>query len=228
MDLLRGPVLKSGVPTSRIVPEFDVPHNVAARVLAGRIPGAVDALVLQRGEERLGHRIVVTDPGAADGLPENTLLQRLSELPGRVVAAAVGMENSILSERVITGGHLDRLLDERRLVVIVRPPADHFLRIAVDTRRQVKPALPHRNAGDAADHFLARRASGEIPLHKVGNVMLPAVALGQAEPPRPRLAGPRPQPAHHGPPRPGPPTPAPGHQARVAPPVPARPVRIIE
>jgi hypothetical protein len=32
-------------------------------VLAGRIPGAVDALVLQRGEERLGHRIVVTLTG---------------------------------------------------------------------------------------------------------------------------------------------------------------------
>ena len=33
MDLLRGPVLESGVPTLRIVPEFDVPHNVPARVL---------------------------------------------------------------------------------------------------------------------------------------------------------------------------------------------------
>src|ERR1035441_3671588 len=101
-------------------------------MLAGRILGAVDTIVLQHGEERFGHRIVVTDPSTPDGMPENMLLQRLSELPGRVVAAAVGMENSILSERVITGGHLDRLLDERRLVVIVRRPADHFLRIAVD------------------------------------------------------------------------------------------------
>src|ERR1017187_1343181 len=191
-----------------MVPEFDVPHNVSARVLAGRILGAVDTLVLQHGEERLGHRIVVTDPGAADGLPENMLLQRLSELPGRVVAAAVGMENSILSERVITGGHLDRLLDERRLVVIARRPADHFLRIAVDNRRQVKPALPRRNAGDVADHFLARRASGEIPLYEVGNVVLPAVALGEAEPPRPRLAR-----------APGP------ARASLTAPAPARPVR---
>ena len=47
VDLLRGPVLKSGVPTFRIVPEFDVPHNVPARVLTGRILGAVNALVLQ-------------------------------------------------------------------------------------------------------------------------------------------------------------------------------------
>jgi len=41
VDLLRGPVLKSGVPTLRIVPEFDVPHNVAARMLTSRILGAV-------------------------------------------------------------------------------------------------------------------------------------------------------------------------------------------
>src|SRR5450759_5474545 len=59
VDLLRGPVLKSGVPTPRIVPEFDVPHNVLARVLPGWILGTVNALILQRGEKRFGHGIVV-------------------------------------------------------------------------------------------------------------------------------------------------------------------------
>src|SRR5205814_4768124 len=37
VDFLRGPVLKSGVPALRIVPEFDVPHNITVRVLASRI-----------------------------------------------------------------------------------------------------------------------------------------------------------------------------------------------
>ena len=60
VDLLRSPVLKSGVPTPLIVPEFDVPHNVAARMLTGRILGAVDALVFKRGEERLRHGISVS------------------------------------------------------------------------------------------------------------------------------------------------------------------------
>ena len=87
VDLLWGPVLKSGVPTFRIVPEFDVPHNVAARVLTSRILGAVNALVLQRGEERLGHPIIVADPGTAGGLPEAMYLQRLSELTGRIITA---------------------------------------------------------------------------------------------------------------------------------------------
>jgi len=109
VDLLRGPVLKSGVPTPRIVPEFNIPHNVTARVLPGRILGPVNALVLQRREERLGHRIVVTDPGTAYGLPEAVLLQRRGELAGRVIAAAIGVKNSILSERVIAGRNLEEV-----------------------------------------------------------------------------------------------------------------------
>src|SRR4030088_1682893 len=49
---------------------LDVSHSVTARVLTSRILGAVNALVFQRREERLGHRIVVTDPGTACRLPE--------------------------------------------------------------------------------------------------------------------------------------------------------------
>ena len=64
VDLLRSPVLKPGVPTLRIVPEFDILHNVTARVLPGRILGPVDTLVLQRSKERFGHCIIVTYPCA--------------------------------------------------------------------------------------------------------------------------------------------------------------------
>ena len=41
---------------------------------------------------------------------------------------------------------------------------------------------------DVADHFPAGRVSGEIPWHMVGDVVLLAAALGEAEPSRPRLA----------------------------------------
>src|SRR5271169_3966683 len=114
-------------------------------MLTSRILGTVDTLVLKRSEERLRHRIVIADPGTADGLPEVMYLQRPGELTGRVVTAAVRMENSTLSERVIAGSHLDSLLDERSLVIVVHGPADHGLRVAVDNRRQEKPALPCRN-----------------------------------------------------------------------------------
>ena len=226
--MLRGPVLKSGVPTFRIVPEFDVPHNVTARVLTSRILGAVNALVLQSSEERLRHRIVVTDPGAADGLPEVMHLQRLSELAGRVVAAAVRMENSTRSERAIAGSHLDSLLDKRGLVIIIHGPADHGFRVAIDNRRQEKPALPGRDIGNVADHLLAGRLSGEIPAHEVGNVVFLAVARGEADPPRPGLAGLQAQLPHHRPDQLRPGRHAPGRQVRMDPPVPVRLIRIPE
>src|ERR1039457_4195862 len=202
-DLSWRPVLKPGVPAFWIVPEFNVPHNVPARVLTGRILGTVNALVLQSGEERLRHRIIVTYPGAPDGMPEAIFLQRAGELLRRVIAAAVGVENSMPGEREIAGSHLDGLLDERRLVVIARSPADYFFCMAVDDRRQVKPALPRRDVRNIADHFHAGRVSSEIAVHQIRDVVLLAIALSEAEPPRPRLAG-LPAPLTPRPPRPGP------------------------
>src|SRR5689334_2016014 len=58
-------------------------------MLAGRILGAVDALVLQDGEERLGHRVIIADSGTPDGMPDAVFLQRFRELLGRVVTAAI-------------------------------------------------------------------------------------------------------------------------------------------
>jgi hypothetical protein len=99
-------------------------------------------------------------------------LKRLSELTGRLVAAAVRMENGTRSERIIAGSHLDSLLDQRSLVIVVHGPADHRLRVAVDNRREEKPAFPRRNVGNIADHFLAGRVSSEIPVHQIGDVVL--------------------------------------------------------
>ena len=61
-------------------------------MLAGRILGAVDTLVLQRSEERFSHRIIVAYPGAPDGMPDIISLQRPGELTGRVVAPAIGIK----------------------------------------------------------------------------------------------------------------------------------------
>ena len=74
--------------------------------------------------------------------------QGRGELLGRVVAAAVGVKNSSIRERMIAGGHLDRLLDKRGPVVVIRRPSDHLFRMAVNNRRQIKPALPRRNVSD--------------------------------------------------------------------------------
>jgi hypothetical protein len=145
-----------------------------------------------------------------------------------VVATAIGMENSINGERVVTGGHLDGLLDKLGLIMIVSRPADHGFGVAVDDRGQVKPALPGRNIGDVADHLLAGCGGGEIAAHEVGDGVLLAVALGEAEPPRPWLAGLQAQLTHQGPHQLRPRGHTPVRQVRVHPPVPIRLIRIIE
>src|SRR5258708_238779 len=132
-------------------------------------------------------------------MPEVMLLQRPCELLGCVVAAAVGVENGLIGERIITSSHLDGPLDERGLVVIVRRPADHFFRMTVDNRRQVKPALPCREVGDIADHLLAPPPGGETPLHHIREVTLLA-APPPAHPKAPlpsRATPPRPPPLAH-------------------------------
>ena len=96
----------------------------------------MSALVLKRCEERFCHRIVVADTGAAGRLPQVMFLQRPGKLTGSVIAAAIGVENRTVSEKVITGGHLDRFLDERGPVIIISRPADHSLRVAINNRRQ--------------------------------------------------------------------------------------------
>jgi hypothetical protein len=60
VDLLRGPVLEPRVPTSGVVPEFDVPYDVTAGVLTCRVLSTVNALILQGSEERFRHRVSVS------------------------------------------------------------------------------------------------------------------------------------------------------------------------
>ena len=84
-----------------VIPALNVPGYIAVGVRAGGVLRAVDPLVLQCSEERLRHRIIVADLGAADGLPEVMLFQRRRELAGCVITAAVGVKDSILAEPVL-------------------------------------------------------------------------------------------------------------------------------
>ena len=54
--------------------------NVAASVLTSRILGTVSSLIFRYSEERLGHRIIVANPGAADSMTEIMPLKRRREL----------------------------------------------------------------------------------------------------------------------------------------------------
>src|ERR1700685_1254763 len=131
--------------TFGIVVQFDVPRNVTLRVSTCRVLSPVDALVLERGEERFGHGVVVADAGPADRLTEVMLAQRISELLRGIITPAVMVEDGISGEPVITCRHLNGPVDELSLIVIVHGPADHCPGTAVDNGRQIYPAFPRRN-----------------------------------------------------------------------------------
>lgn len=74
-DLVRRFIAKLRVASAGIVAELDVSGNVTASVFPRRVDGTVDPLVLQRCEERFGHRVVVADAGPTDGLANSQFLQ---------------------------------------------------------------------------------------------------------------------------------------------------------
>jgi hypothetical protein len=83
-DLTWGLVAESRMETLGIVSQLDVARNIVHGVLPGRIRGTVDSLGFQGREERLGHGIVVTNSGAANGLPYVQTTQCCGELGGRI------------------------------------------------------------------------------------------------------------------------------------------------
>src|SRR5215467_8938831 len=197
VGLLRSPVAERRVETFPIVADLDVPGNILLRFLPRRVDGTVDPLDLHRRIERLGESIVEAYAGPANGLPDAQALKNGGELGRGVVAAPVRMKNSTLGEIKVACRHLDCRSDERRLVIVIHRPPGHLPGGAVNHRGEIYPALPRRNIGNIADHLLARRGSGKVPVHQIGD--RPGLALLRGgRPPRPRLAGHQAQLSHQG------------------------------
>src|ERR1035441_9942581 len=77
------------------------------------------------------------------------------------------MKYGSFREAEIAGGHLDRIDDERRLVVVIHRPADNFPGRAVDHGCEIDPAFPGRNVSNIADHLLTRLLGGEVTVDEV-------------------------------------------------------------
>ena len=142
VDLLRGPVLIG----SRLELYQNSMYLTTSRRACSRVGywvGEPARSSMQRRKTRPSHCRNRSRYGRRTA---GVRISSASPRTGRMcVTSAVGVKDRILGERVITGGHLDGLLDERGLVIIVRGPPDHSLRVAVDDRGQEKPALPRRN-----------------------------------------------------------------------------------
>jgi len=147
VDFLRSPVAERRMKTRPIIAELDVPRNILLRLLPCRVNRPVNALDLHRSIERLGQGVIEADPRPPDGLPDPEAFQDRSELRRGVITPAIGMEYRIRRESDVPGGHLDRRGDQRRLVIVVHRPPDHFPGRAVDDRREIKPSLPGVDIG---------------------------------------------------------------------------------
>src|SRR6266545_1421426 len=101
-----------------------------------------------------------------------------------VVVAAAGPPDGLPDVESV-----QRLGELRRCVVAVHGPADDGFGVTVEYRGEVDPAFPGGNVGDVADHFHARCLGGEVAGEQVGDRPGGRVGLGEAVPPRLRLAG---------------------------------------
>src|SRR5262249_34853964 len=118
MDFLRSPVPERRMETSPIIPELDVPRNVFPRFPDRRVRSPVHPLDFHCGVERFRESIVETRPGASHGLADSQPVQDRGELGGRVIAAAVRVEDSSSGKFHVARRHLNRAGDQRCPVIV--------------------------------------------------------------------------------------------------------------
>lgn len=136
-------------------------------VADGRVgPPAVVHLVLQRGEERLGHRVVVAVAGAAAGKAHVVGAGPLGQRPAGVLRAPVAVENGVSGPVAARFRRFERRHgDVGGHAVVERPTTHHHARAQVDHGGQVQPALAGAKVGDVAHELIGGHGAGEVAAH---------------------------------------------------------------
>ena len=169
VDLLWGLVSECRVKTLSIVAEFYIPGNILAGVFTGRVDGAVDPFDFYGGIEGFGEGVVEAYSGGPDRLPDAEEVRRGREGRAGILCTAIGVEYCALGERVIPGGHGQRVDGEFGAEMVGYGVSDAGFCVAVDDRGEIHPALPGLDVGDIAHHFLAGGLGSEIPIHQIRN-----------------------------------------------------------
>ena len=90
VNFLRCAISESGVDSPGIIAELDVLGDIGPGTPSCRVDGAMDPLVLQRGKERFGHRIIIAYAGSTDRLPHPVFREGRGEAGRRVVGRFKG------------------------------------------------------------------------------------------------------------------------------------------
>src|SRR3954451_24841301 len=141
---------------------------------------------------------VETDTGSAQRTANASAPTIAVEFGGRVLGAAVGMEDH--SGRWIPGrdGHVQGVGDQAGAHVVGDRPAHHPAAVQIDHGGQIGPAVPRLDVGDVAAPLPVRRLGAELPPDQVRCADRPAPGDGGALP-RLRVAPSQPSGAHEPP-----------------------------
>ena len=94
MGLFWGSVPEAGVKPSGIIEPLNVFDNSPTGMVSGGEHGAVDQFILQRAEERFGHRVVPTHAGAPGRGSQIVPAEQDPEFARRVLGTAIGAKQN--------------------------------------------------------------------------------------------------------------------------------------
>lgn len=161
-------VADGGVGPSAVVVGLDELDDGMLGSVAGREAPAVVHLVLQRGEERLGHGVVVAVAGEAVGKAHVVDARPLGQRAARVLHAPVAVEYGVSGHVAARLGRLQRRHGDVGGHPVRERPSHHHARAQVDHRGQVQPSLAGAQVGDVAHELVGGNGAREVAAHQIG------------------------------------------------------------
>ena len=141
---------------------------------------AVEQLALQRGEEGLGDGVVQRVADGAHRAEQAGVAEALSEHPGRVLAAVIGMGDGAVGATP-QAGHLEGVDDELGAEVVGDRPADDPSGPGVDDDGEVDPALAGAVLGDVLHPQPVRAVGAELAVHQIVRQRIRPAPAGAAD-----------------------------------------------
>ena len=154
------------VATTGIVPALDVVEDGEAGVSVTAERRAVNQLALERGEDALGHGVVVAVTDIAHGHADPEGLAAHPEGQRRVLRPVIAVMDD--RHRLATDrGHVEGRQDQFLAPVVGHRPADHSSAPDIDDHRQVEKARPRWDVGHVRHPQLVGPTGREVPPDQV-------------------------------------------------------------
>jgi hypothetical protein len=128
---------------------------------------AVDQLPLERGNEALGHRVVVGIGHRSHRGQKAFFPEPAPELHRGVLAAPIGVVNQRRRWPARVNGHVHGIEDQFRPKVVRHGPSYDPPGVSVEHEREVEPAFPASDVSDVRDPQAIRSLRGEVAFHQI-------------------------------------------------------------